>query len=584
MSQANDLLRHLRTNGLRLRAETESDGQLLDRFLASRSEEAFEGLLARLGPMVWSVCRRMLLNETDAEDAFQATFLVLVRKGRTVNPRDRVGNWLYGVAYCAARKARVNRARRREKEHRAATMAETLSFDPEPTSDLAACIDRELSRLPAKYRAPVVLCDLQGKTREEAARHLGWPEGTVAGRLSRARGLLARKLGKYSLAVTPAAVAATLTESVGAHSPPTTVLLAARQAVLEMTVLPCVLELMDGVIRSMQLRKVQVVVLGLVVVVAAGGLAAPFVIHPPEPKANPVVVQDERKEPPAPVIDPLAELRTKFAGRWQVDAGVRNGQTLTAWEKRGYLLDFGADGIVTIHRGQVRDRRAYSWQIDPATPVREVVLTPPDGNTSEAVRVAFELKDEKLTLSWDESSARGRTPARGGPTLCRLELSRLVADGGTQGALTVTPAAENVVGSRLVGEWRPDPELSKRLGDKGWANVVLTIAADPKVAADVPDAYRPMFAGKRIYMAGRMQVQPEKGETLSYSFLLVEHLGNPMLIYFLPEGPNVCASEEAVTVMLAPAANRKDDLLSITAFDTAKHAPAGVFRRAVGKK
>src|SRR3954470_8515127 len=101
MSQANDLIQHLRTNGLQLRAETASDGQLLGRFLELRDEVAFEALVARLGPVVWAVCKRQLPDGADAEDAFQATLLVLVRKGHTVSPRDRVANWLYGVAYMA---------------------------------------------------------------------------------------------------------------------------------------------------------------------------------------------------------------------------------------------------------------------------------------------------------------------------------------------------------------------------------------------------------------------------------------------------------------------------------------------------
>src|SRR4051794_14406185 len=261
MSQSNDLLQHLRANGLRLRAETESDGQLLDRFLDRRDDAAFEALVARLGPMVWAVCRRMLPDPADADDAFQATFLVLARKGRSVVPRDRVGNWLYGVAYHAARKARVDRARRRDKEQRAAAMAETHTLDRGPTADLAAHIDRELGRLPAKYRAPVVLCDLEGKTRQEAARHLGWPEGTVAGRLARARAMLAKRLSRYALGVSPAAVAATLADPAGALGPPAGVVQATRQGVLgpAADLSPRVAALSDGVLRTMLVRKLQAV-------------------------------------------------------------------------------------------------------------------------------------------------------------------------------------------------------------------------------------------------------------------------------------------------------------------------------------
>jgi RNA polymerase sigma factor (sigma-70 family) len=569
MSQGNDLLQHLRANGLRLRAETDSDGQLLARFLDDKDEVAFEALVARLGPMVWAVCRRQLPDPADAEDAFQATFLVLARKGRTVNPRDRVANWLYGVAYTAARKARVNRARRRDKEHRAAAMTKTVTRDAEPTADLAGHIDRELSRLPDKYRAPVVLCDMQGKTRQEAARHLGWPEGTVAGRLARAREMLARRLGKYALGVSPAAVAAVLSDPAASQGPPVGVAVAARQGALGLaTIPPRAAILADGVTRSIVVRKVQVVAVGLALTAVVGiGVAgllrtpAPRVPTPPPTDETPVVAV-----PP----DPLAAVRAQLAGRWQVDAGTRDRLALTDWERRGYLIDFD-DRVLRLHRGNIHGQRTFTWTIDPATP-QVMVLTRADGAPAARVRMSFELKDDGLTLSWDEPpGSRGR-----GPSAVRLTLSRAAADGPGQGALTVAPAAENVVGSRLAGDWEPDEELSRRLGANAAGR--LTFVPDPAVARQVPAVYQPMFAGKRIYLAGRLTVP---GAT--YPFLLVEHLGNPLLVYFLPDGPEVCANEEAATVVLVPGADRKDDLLVVTPFDTARHAPAGGYRRVVKK-
>ena|SRR5579884_642172 len=169
-----------------------TDGGLLDLFLARRDESAFAELVRRHGPMVLAACRRVLGgNRADADDCFQATFLVLVRRAAAVRPRDRVGGFLHGVACRTALEARRAAARRRAREARAVPRTE-------PTEDSGAerreALDRELARLPDRYRAAVVLCDLEGLSRKEAALRLGWPEGTVSSRLSRARSLLARRL------------------------------------------------------------------------------------------------------------------------------------------------------------------------------------------------------------------------------------------------------------------------------------------------------------------------------------------------------------------------------------------------------
>jgi RNA polymerase sigma factor (sigma-70 family) len=169
------------------------DGQLLERYLTLREEAAFEALVRRHGPMVLGVCHRVLRNTHDAEDAFQATFLVLVRKAASIRPREQVGNWLYGVAYRTALKAKAVAAKQSARE-RVRPRTE-LVFD-EPAADWLPLLDQELSRLPDKYRAPVVLCDLKGKTRREAAHLLSWPEGTLSTRLTRARALLAQRLAR----------------------------------------------------------------------------------------------------------------------------------------------------------------------------------------------------------------------------------------------------------------------------------------------------------------------------------------------------------------------------------------------------
>jgi RNA polymerase sigma factor (sigma-70 family) len=253
-----------------------ADGALLERFLSRRDEAAFEALVRRHGPMVLGVCRRVLPNPHDAEDAFQATFLVLVRKAATIARRELLGNWLYGVAYQTARAARAAAGRRRAKE------AKAMPRQPTPEADLGgellSVLDQELSGLPDKYRIPVVLCDIQGKSRRDAAQALGLPEGTLSSRLARARALLARRLARRGLTLSAGALAAALApEATAAALPPSLIGTTVKVGVLALagplttgTVSPPVAALSERVIKAMFLAKLKVTLAGLVV----GGILA----------------------------------------------------------------------------------------------------------------------------------------------------------------------------------------------------------------------------------------------------------------------------------------------------------------------
>jgi RNA polymerase sigma factor (sigma-70 family) len=171
-----------------------ADADLVARFALAGDEAAFGELVRRHGPMVLGVCRRLLPNRHDAEDAFQATFLLLARNAAAIRKRDAVGSWLYGTAYRVASRARGDAARRRAREGKAAAAP---VYDPRVEAawrELRPILDDELNRLPEKYRRPLVLCYLQGLTNAEAARLLGWTKGTVSGRLARARDLLRARL------------------------------------------------------------------------------------------------------------------------------------------------------------------------------------------------------------------------------------------------------------------------------------------------------------------------------------------------------------------------------------------------------
>lgn len=184
-SGLNAVIRHVR----RVVLVSSSDEELLGALACRRDEDAFEVLCKRHGPMVWAVCRRVLRHTQDAEDAFQATFLVLIRKSASIRKRGSIASWLYGVAYRTARKALAVNARRRQFENLAA--CRPRSVVEEDHWDL----DREVNALPEKYRLPVVLCELQGRTRKEVAELLKIPEGTLSSRLATARKTLARRLG-----------------------------------------------------------------------------------------------------------------------------------------------------------------------------------------------------------------------------------------------------------------------------------------------------------------------------------------------------------------------------------------------------
>jgi RNA polymerase sigma factor (sigma-70 family) len=263
-----------------------SDAQLLEHFLGGRREAAFEAMLRRHGPMVWAVCRRVLRHAQDAEDAFQATFLVLVRKAGAIRRPNLLGNWLYGVAYRTALHARSAAGRRLEKERHA---ARPEVQEEDPWRELRAVLDRELSRLPDHYRVAVVLCDLEGKTYKEAARQAGCPEGTLAARLSRGRALLARRLARQGLTLSgPAAVAALAQVPAGAG--PAAALLAAttRAAALAGsggTAAAGVIStqasgLAEGVLRVMFLTKLKIAALVVVAVVGLLGTGAGLLLAP----------------------------------------------------------------------------------------------------------------------------------------------------------------------------------------------------------------------------------------------------------------------------------------------------------------
>ncbi|HJT76306.1 MAG TPA: sigma-70 family RNA polymerase sigma factor, partial [Gemmataceae bacterium] len=206
------LLRHVRQLLAGHDSQSTSDQELLRRFVVGREEAAFAALVRRYGPLVLGVCRRVLGHEQDAEDAFQATFLVLARRAASVRKQEALASWLHGTAHRVAAKARVTTARRRAGERRLAGRPSTEPADALTWGELRVVLDEELRRVPEQYRAPLVLCYLDGKTQDEAARQLGWTPGSVKGRLERGRSLLRTRLTRRGITLSAALLAAALAE------------------------------------------------------------------------------------------------------------------------------------------------------------------------------------------------------------------------------------------------------------------------------------------------------------------------------------------------------------------------------------
>ena len=228
-----DFLHHLGRRAGPRGAGGDTDTALLERFAARREEAAFEALVCRHGPMVLGLCRRLLPDMQDAEDAFQATFLVLVRKAASLRQGELLAGWLYRVAYRIAVRARAVAARRRGRERQGVEMAEARPSGAGDEADLGPLLHEEVNRLPERYRLPVLLCYLQGRTNEQAARELAWPVGTVKGRLTRARALLRGRLARRGVGLSLGALGAALDRSLApAAIPPALLAGTVRSALL----------------------------------------------------------------------------------------------------------------------------------------------------------------------------------------------------------------------------------------------------------------------------------------------------------------------------------------------------------------
>ncbi len=262
------------------------DGQLLERYRTRRDEAAFEALVDLHGPMVLGLCRRMLRDPRDIEDAFQATFLVLVRKAPAIRDGNLLSNWLYGVAYRVARRARTQTLRRRGHEAVVADLEVAARPESSGGPEIDLVLDQELHRLPEKYRAPLILCYLRGRTHQQAAEELRCPVGTVHSRLSRGLDLLKKRLTRRGFAPTaaildtgPSLPAKLLVEAVPPSLVSATMKAAfgfgSAQTIQAGAIAASVLALAQGVLTTMKLAQLKWIGLALLATaLSAGGVVA----------------------------------------------------------------------------------------------------------------------------------------------------------------------------------------------------------------------------------------------------------------------------------------------------------------------
>jgi len=324
--QLTQVVRQLRRIANHARTTDLSDAQLLEHFASRRDEDAFELLLARHGPMVLALCRRLLRDAQDAEDACQATFLILVRKADSLCERDLLGNWLYGVAYRIAVRARATRSRRKAVERAAGEKAARAPAAGPPDQELGWLLHEELRRLPDKYRRPVILCYLEGKTNEEAARLLRWPVGTVKGRLTRARELLRRRLARQGVTLSSGALAAALSPNSAAALPPPLIVSTVKAGLVSAAggaaapggISASVLALVQGTLRAMWLARLKAVI-ALIVAMAVlvpgagwlvqGVLTQPAVVTPLAPPAKKSTIPPGKERE---ALEATVDLKAKF--------------------------------------------------------------------------------------------------------------------------------------------------------------------------------------------------------------------------------------------------------------------------------
>jgi RNA polymerase sigma factor (sigma-70 family) len=489
--QLGPILRHIRTLVAAQADEDLTDAQLLARFTLRQDQGAFAVLMKRHGPLVWNVCRHALGSEPDAEDAFQATFLVLALKAASIRKTASVASWLHGAAYRSALQIRRQGARRRFHEQQVVCMRQPPRQSDSALRELQAVLDEEIQRLRQEYRAPFVLCCLEGKSKAEAARELGWKEGTVSGRLARARKQLQERLIRRGIRISAVLCATAISDTASRATTLAPLAAATAQAALWITagkaVTACgvsarVAVVAQGTAKAMSAANSKFAVILLLALGLSGiGSAAltlqPLIAKPGDTSlaesAEATIEQVRQPKPvaenqartdgygdalPPGAIARLGTLRLRQGGNVHHLALSPDGKTLVSggqggtirfWElasgrelrhiqaHRAQVLAvaFSPDGK-SLTSGSSDARGAWLWDVATGNPVRQFLGSPPRKDWVRAV--AF--------------SPDGKTLATAGPNTIRLwepatgkELRALEGHGSTVGCIGFSPNGRYLV-------------------------------------------------------------------------------------------------------------------------------------------
>jgi RNA polymerase sigma factor (sigma-70 family) len=565
--QRSHLLWHIRRLAGTPRGRLPTDRQLLEQFVSRQTEAAFAELLRRHGPMVLGLCRRLLRHEQDAEDAFQAAFLVLAQKADSIRRADAVASWLCRVAYHVAAAARARAARQQAVERRAAAAARA---GPEPSGrERRLMLDEELNCLPRKYHAPVVLCYLEGKTHDEAARELRWPVGTVKGRLARARDMLRRRLARRGLTFPAMPAGALLLEQTAGVAVPAAladsavkaVALCVTGAAAAGVISAGVAALMKGGTRALFLTKLKTAValllavgflgtgLGFVArqVLAAGPAAARGTAEAaalPEPAGKSA---GGGREPATLTGHAGAVLAVAYSPRAQLLATASADKTVRLWNAR-------ARKEVAVLRGHTAEVLAVAFS--------------PDGPT-----VASASADKTVRL-WDPATRKERASLPHPDTVNSVAFApdgKLLATGGKDNSLRFWDAASGQAARRLQAHQEPITAVAfspdgKALVEGSADRTVTVWGLDGGERLSQTEAHGDAVTALAVSPDGKTVASASADKTAKLRRLatgqelvtLAGHTGAVLAVAFDPAGKRVATAGADQTVRIWDAATGKE--------------------------